>query len=158
VIVYEETLKNFTDDVIFNRIVDKIKNSSNKVVALILEDERLNQSNVDKIFSLPEDVRAVVVMNGEFFDLASYYSTFNKTLLVAVYTKMSFCECFKKHIYFNDNNIIRRYGVECRKSFVFDVREIIRNSECNDKFVSSYCSKILAPIDYKFNCYKSVVE
>lgn len=135
------------------KLRSELNKIDNKVITLILDDKELNQQNANKIFSLPEDVRAVIVFNNEFFDLASYYATFTKSILVSVYANMEFYDCFKKTIYFNEQNVLYPYNIDCEISYVFDVNSIVNNPCDMSEFICRYCSKLLSPIDYRFNAY-----
>lgn len=133
------------------RLCDELKKIDNKVITLIMDSEEVNSKNTNIIFSLPEDVRAVVVFNNHFFDVASYYCSFTKTRLVAAYTSMEFSHCFKRTIYFKDNTTLYPYNINCDIDYIFAVDSIIDSPYQFERYISRYCSKLLAPIDYYFN-------
>ena len=132
-------------------LIYELKKQEHKVVSLILEEKTLNRQNLIKLFSLPEDVRAVITFNNEFFDLVKYYSSFSDILFVSVYTKLSFLECFKSVVYFADDGCEYSYNLNGKSCFIFDLEKIVGSPLDANYILLKYCSKLLAPIDYRFN-------
>lgn len=129
----------------------ELKKQGHRVVCLILEEQTLDHQNLTKIFALPEDVRAVITFNNEFCGLAKYYCSLSDIIFLSVYTKPDFLECFTNAFYIQDDNVIHQYILKSRSCFIFDVEKIISSPLDINFILLRYCSKLLAPLDYKFS-------
>lgn len=125
-----------------------VKECGGVLTTFAIDDFMVSTENASNLFSLPEDVRAVVLCDSELSDIVYYYASAKEIPVVLVPQSLDCTDLIKSKVYIKTENKI--HGVLIRtKSYVILDDELI---VCDfAKAYASIMSKFLFLIDYRLS-------
>lgn len=132
-------------------ITRAITKGGNKVVTLVGESTELNVDSLSRYFTIPEDVRAVVVFEEEYISVAGYLCSIRKLPLIFNCDRVSMTEILPCSLRIKNGEKTDVVKIECPRYVIFD--RAIEDSDIDlpELYVYNTASAV-ALIDYTIRC------
>ncbi len=108
--------------------VDKLKSLGNKTICLILQDDFiLTVSNACGVFSLAEDIRAVLVVEPDLYNLALYFGSIRGIGVIFV-TDCLYPQLFSSQIFISNGEYLDKFSVDVQRQVILSNFDCKKNS------------------------------
>ncbi len=124
-----------------------------KVSTIIVEKQQIDTvENGASLFNLPEDVRLIIVLDGELMNVACYYGGIRVISVCFVVRELVPDFLLPVRLNLQNGCKIDEYQVDAQRVFVFDENLILKNPLSKAEAYAGVMSKLIALYDYRINC------
>ena len=133
----------------FSSIEKAIKDQGGKLISFIKENSQLSVDNACELFNLPEDVRAVIVMDNELFDITSYYANVKGIPVIEIVKSVALSNIMSPVLYVKNEKVFDRITITAKKIIIID-EKLISDEQMANAY-ADIMSKLSAFCDYRIN-------
>lgn len=115
--------------------------------------EKASIESLSKLFSLPDDIRAIIVLDSKLSKIAGYFATIKKLPLYVVSCGLDVGECLENTMLIKAENCYDIFTLSNKKHVIID-REIAKKLNVNQAVAFDYAvNNIVSLIDEKINSF-----
>ncbi len=129
-------------------IINACNEVGSKLINIVIDRTSNTIENSSVLFSAPEDIRGVIVLDSSLFDLVGYYASLRNLPVVVIPIKLEVFGLFNKYILIRANGSIDKVLINAKRHIILDNRLIFENASLSN-FYASIISKSVSLFDYK---------